>query len=83
MKSERTRLTLTLVGIGAAGLLTAGLLFQLAHPAEPELNSPAIVVSPPAPSASPSPTEPPIPTAHRSEERRVGQECRSRWSPYH
>nr|WP_315567049.1 hypothetical protein [Arachnia propionica] len=54
MKSERTRLTLTLVGIGAAGLLTAGLLFQLAHPAEPELNSPAIVVSPPAPSASPS-----------------------------
>ena len=45
MKSERTRLTLTLVGIGAAGLLTAGLLFQLAHPAEPELNSPAIVVS--------------------------------------
>ena len=23
------------------------------------------------------------PTAHRSEERRVGKECRSRWSPYH
>ena len=22
-------------------------------------------------------------TAHRSEERRVGKECRSRWSPYH
>ena len=21
--------------------------------------------------------------AHRSEERRVGRECRSRWSPYH
>ena len=21
--------------------------------------------------------------AHRSEERRVGKECRSRWSPYH
>src|SRR2546430_17653674 len=23
------------------------------------------------------------PTYHRSEERRVGKECRSRWSPYH
>ena len=23
------------------------------------------------------------PTADRSEERRVGKECRSRWSPYH
>ena len=22
-------------------------------------------------------------TMHRSEERRVGKECRSRWSPYH
>ena len=22
-------------------------------------------------------------TRHRSEERRVGKECRSRWSPYH
>ena len=22
-------------------------------------------------------------TTHRSEERRVGKECRSRWSPYH
>ena len=24
-----------------------------------------------------------IPVAIRSEERRVGKECRSRWSPYH
>ena len=23
------------------------------------------------------------PTKYRSEERRVGKECRSRWSPYH
>ena len=23
------------------------------------------------------------PTTNRSEERRVGKECRSRWSPYH
>ena len=25
----------------------------------------------------------PVPTSLRSEERRVGKECRSRWSPYH
>src|SRR2546427_3280259 len=25
----------------------------------------------------------PIPRVRRSEERRVGKECRSRWSPYH
>ena len=25
----------------------------------------------------------PAPAAARSEERRVGKECRSRWSPYH
>ena len=25
----------------------------------------------------------PLPAAVRSEERRVGKECRSRWSPYH
>ena len=25
----------------------------------------------------------PVATADRSEERRVGKECRSRWSPYH
>ena len=24
-----------------------------------------------------------LPTVERSEERRVGKECRSRWSPYH
>src|SRR5256885_17231488 len=26
---------------------------------------------------------PPVATGARSEERRVGKECRSRWSPYH
>ena len=25
----------------------------------------------------------PVPHSPRSEERRVGKECRSRWSPYH
>ena len=29
------------------------------------------------------PEKPPFPFLHRSEERRVGKECRSRWSPYH
>src|SRR3989442_13935911 len=29
------------------------------------------------------PTPPPPPENLRSEERRVGKECRSRWSPYH
>ena len=27
--------------------------------------------------------DPEIPVRSRSEERRVGKECRSRWSPYH
>ena len=27
--------------------------------------------------------DPTGPSLHRSEERRVGKECRSRWSPYH
>src|SRR5215217_9095407 len=43
----------------------------------------------PAASVSGAPTESPInpartyPSGSRSEERRVGKECRSRWSPYH
>ena len=28
-------------------------------------------------------TDSPVPEKPRSEERRVGKECRSRWSPYH
>src|SRR3712207_8834498 len=31
----------------------------------------------------PSPTFANVEAANRSEERRVGKECRSRWSPYH
>src|SRR3989449_10750504 len=30
-----------------------------------------------------SPTSRSVQVSHRSEERRVGKECRSRWSPYH
>src|SRR2546422_8849541 len=36
------------------------------------------VASPPATASAP-----PAPKPERSEERRVGKECRSRWSPYH
>ena len=36
---------------------------------------------PPGPAWSAS--DPAIAGAARSEERRVGKECRSRWSPYH
>src|SRR5256885_3723966 len=32
---------------------------------------------------TPEPSPPPPPESPRSEERRVGKECRSRWSPYH
>src|SRR2546427_5541566 len=44
---------------------------------------------PPSPSGSWAPAVPPPRSnnpnspPHRSEERRVGKECRSRWSPYH
>jgi len=53
-----------------------------------QLGTPQHVVLPPAARAPDAPT--PTPTAQpsgatpsRSEERRVGKECRSRWSPYH
>ena len=48
---------------------------------EDEVETPA----PPRPDPVPEPSMPeptPRPPA-RSEERRVGKECRSRWSPYH
>src|SRR2546425_5309506 len=37
----------------------------------------------PANGFPPGVTVPTHPSWHRSEERRVGKECRSRWSPYH
>src|SRR2546422_8418494 len=42
----------------------------------------AFALTPPA-DATPNPTDQPGRTSCRSEERRVGKECRSRWSPYH
>src|SRR5712691_12729565 len=38
---------------------------------------------PPPPFTSPSRRAPARHRSRRSEERRVGKECRSRWSPYH
>ena len=35
------------------------------------------------PDAAPVPDDAAVSTDNRSEERRVGKECRSRWTPYH
>src|SRR3712207_7796914 len=40
-------------------------------------------VGPSGPKAMPAPLPPNSGYTYRSEERRVGKECRSRWSPYH
>src|ERR1039457_7133596 len=42
----------------------------------PRSSPPPTLAAPPSPPPAPSETS-------RSEERRVGKECRSRWSPYH
>jgi len=39
--------------------------------------------APSVPGHAPTPLEGAERRANRSEERRVGKECRSRWSPYH
>src|SRR3989441_731385 len=69
------------------------------HPAPTEVHPPAAIPAPPAPppvlppvaaekpavvAAARAERPPAAPKAElRSEERRVGKECRSRWSPYH
>src|SRR2546430_12613375 len=45
--------------------------------------SPERSASTPPVRAPPKPSTAPAMSATRSEERRVGKECRSRWSPYH
>ena len=60
----------------AVGLLGSGVLLAQAPPAQP----------PPDQSLSADQLNDlvaPIALYPRSEERRVGKECRSRWSPYH
>src|SRR5260221_2611714 len=50
---------------------------RLALPAgTPTQSAPPVQIAAEAPAST-------SPTASRSEERRVGKECRSRWSPYH
>ena len=47
-------------------------------------NAPVVADKTSASSAVVAPITPVVEaTAERSEERRVGKECRSRWSPYH
>src|SRR2546425_11117494 len=82
----RHQLIVLLVLLGAAGLGLAVGHWRRAHPdllerleqfeRTPRSASP---LAPPAPGSSP----PAQPQRERSEERRVGKECRSRWSPYH
>ena len=72
----------------AAGLCSAVLLCGFAIPAyaysDGGNEEPPVVEETPAP--EPAPTITPgegFSEDGRSEERRVGKECRSRWSPYH
>ena len=51
--------------------------------AEPPVVPPVAPVEPVAPELADPFCAPEVFDAARSEERRVGKECRSRWSPYH
>src|SRR2546427_10009685 len=80
---------------GAAASVTAGVvvLIAIAVLALPALLDAArSSTRPQGPAEQPATTGSAVPAArspeypayqHRSEERRVGKECRSRWSPYH
>src|SRR5256885_15661965 len=55
-------------------------------PEQGEVSPPAVVVSAsslPEPDLAQDPSSIDVGDRQRSEERRVGEECRSRWSPYH
>ena len=66
-------------GAGLAVRATAVPLAKLAEQVDPQLIPSGLLVTVPAP----SPAAETVSTNVRSEERRVGKECRSRWSPYH
>src|SRR2546426_11002571 len=70
-RSERAALLALVAGL-LAGLAPA-LAAQDTTQARPDTSRPAQDTSQAAPAPAPL----------RSEERRVGKECRSRWSPYH
>src|SRR5256886_17304970 len=87
-----------LAALGAAGFQSEGARTTRERPAEPGLAEAAPPTQPasPLPQASSTTSEtpdrfqgyvpvkrPPQEMTLRSEERRVGKECRSRWSPYH
>ena len=66
--------------MGATIISREELRFRLAHPNPGANGQPG---TPTAPVGLPKQTYRNRLTLHRSEERRVGKECRSRWSPYH
>ena len=78
---------------GASSLLMTGAAQPAAEPAPamesapqavPASGSQPVPVMQAAPQATPVSEPQPVPVMQaRSEERRVGKECRSRWSPYH
>src|SRR2546430_16244429 len=74
------------IGLDGEGRVRAVLCRAVPAGAEPDRDRgvamkrdyPRIVVAPPGPKAKAI-----VERQNRSEERRVGKECRSRWSPYH
>src|SRR3712207_7003433 len=70
--------------IGVTGVQTCALpIYLTATPQAPEEPKPLSPL-PSVPASSASTSEKETSSArNRSEERRVGKECRSRWSPYH
>src|SRR3989442_10816814 len=75
------RVILVLIVVGVIGALAVPYVLDVVNP--PGVK-PAVVPKPAAPAvATPAPPPALAPAPARSEERRVGKECRSRWSPYH
>ena len=78
-----------LAAVDKAVEASAARLAMLARAAQAAVGGVAAVAGAPAPPPRPAPSTPasasetPAPSPIRSEERRVGKECRSRWSPYH
>ena len=66
----------TVYGIGALAADAAGVSRLLAAKGRDRRMPPPVLVADPAQAAT-------VAASSRSEERRVGKECRSRWSPYH
>src|SRR5256885_13912475 len=76
-------LTAVVLGVHALALLGLPLWSQVSAPHTEVAAMQTRALSLPEPPAPPPAAPVPAPKAPRSEERRVGKECRSRWSPYH